>query len=239
MEFNISKCFIMHISLARKNKILNKYTMDGKDLTVTSSTKYLGVTIASDLKWNIHIDNITAKATKVLNFIKRNLKHCPNKIKGKAFLNYVRPQLEFCSTVWDPHTKENIAKIEKVQRRAARFTMNNYARQASVTEMLKELNWPSLQERRMYFNVVMLYRIGHSFVAIPFSILPPLATHSYSTRSHHHNQQFIIPQCRINSYKHSFIPRTVIVWNQLQDSAICSTTTESFKKELSGQTLIP
>jgi hypothetical protein len=38
------------------------------------STKYLGVTIQSDLKCNKHIDNISSTASKHLNFIKRNLK---------------------------------------------------------------------------------------------------------------------------------------------------------------------
>jgi hypothetical protein len=39
-----------------------------------SSTKYLGVTIPSDLKWNKRIDIISSTASKHLNFIKRNLK---------------------------------------------------------------------------------------------------------------------------------------------------------------------
>jgi uncharacterized membrane protein len=90
----------------------------------------------------------------------------------------------------------------------------------------------------MYFNLVMFFRIGHSFVAIPLSILPPIATHSYNTRSHH-NQQFITPQCRINSFKHSFIPHTTTVWNHLPFSAVASTPTEDFKKAITDLPLTP
>ena len=89
MEFNGSKCLVINITLARKHKILHNYTMRGEALTITSSTKYLGVTITSDFKWNTHIDLITDKATRVLNFIRRNLKKCPQKIKEKAYLTYV------------------------------------------------------------------------------------------------------------------------------------------------------
>jgi len=53
MEFNVAKCFILSITLAKKHKIVNNYTMGGETLTITSNTKYLGVTISSDLKWNI------------------------------------------------------------------------------------------------------------------------------------------------------------------------------------------
>jgi hypothetical protein len=38
----------------------------------------------------------------------------------------IRPKLEYCCTVWDPHTNENINSLEKVQRRAARYTCNRH-----------------------------------------------------------------------------------------------------------------
>lgn len=49
---------------------------------------------------------------------------------------YVRPLTEYCSTVWDPHTKNNIVKMEYIQCKAARFVMNDDRRYSSVTGML-------------------------------------------------------------------------------------------------------
>ena len=85
MEFNIAKCFIMNISLATKNKVRHQYSMKGQSLSTTSHTKYLGVEISDDLKWNRHIDMISAKATNILNFVRRNLKNCPQHIRDKAY----------------------------------------------------------------------------------------------------------------------------------------------------------
>jgi hypothetical protein len=61
----------------------------------------------------------------------------------------IRPKVEYSSAVWDPYTKENIDKIERVQRRAARYVYNNYDYSSSVTTMLENLKWQPLEERRM------------------------------------------------------------------------------------------
>ena len=60
----------------------------------------------------------------------------------------VRPVLEYASSVWNPHTLNNINKIEVVQRRAARFCLNEFSHHSSVTSMLSTLNLPPLQQRR-------------------------------------------------------------------------------------------
>ena len=73
MQFHPDKCSVMHIT-TKKNPIHDKYVLHQHTLQTESSTKYLGVTIQSDLKWNKHIDNISSTANTHLNFIKRNLK---------------------------------------------------------------------------------------------------------------------------------------------------------------------
>jgi hypothetical protein len=49
-----------------------------------------------------------------------------------SFGGTVRPNLEYAATVWDPYTKFNINKLEKCQRRAARFVIGDYSRESSV-----------------------------------------------------------------------------------------------------------
>jgi hypothetical protein len=69
----------------------------------------------------------------------------------RSKVNLRRPNLEYAATAWDPYTKFNINKLEKCQRRAARFVIGYYSRESSVTSMLKELKWPTLQQRSLYF----------------------------------------------------------------------------------------
>ena len=73
-----------------------------------------------------------------LNFMFRNFRTAGPKIKEQLYKTYARPALEYSSSVWDPHTQDN-NKLEKVQRRAARFTTNTYTRESSVTTLLQNL----------------------------------------------------------------------------------------------------
>ena len=80
--------------------------------------------------------------------LRRNLKKCSKAAKATAYLALVRPKLEYASAVCDPYEVKYIDKLEMVQRRAARFVQSNYSREASVSAMINDLEWDTLQQRR-------------------------------------------------------------------------------------------
>ena len=80
---------------------------------------------------------------------------------------FVKPTLEYASTTWAPHSKTDIRKLEMVQRRAARFVFNDYQCTSSITEIMEKLDWQTLQQRREYARLTMIYRIIHQLVDIP------------------------------------------------------------------------
>ena len=126
----------------QKVKPLNtKFILHNVELKSASAAKYLGVTIADDLSWSAHIDNTIKKANQTLGFLKINIRVHNKDLKSVAYKTLVRPQLEYASTVWYPHTDKDINKVEAVQRRAARWATRDYKYTSSVTAMLKDLNW--------------------------------------------------------------------------------------------------
>ena len=147
MTFNSSKCFVMHMS-HKKNPWLTTYIMQDVPLQSSITQKYLGVEETSNLDWNIHINTITTKANKTLGLLRRHLGCCSPATKETAYKALVRPQMEYCSAVWDQFEKGDTETLEKVQRRAARFVKGDYRQQSSVTQMIKDHGWQSLQERR-------------------------------------------------------------------------------------------
>ena len=140
-------------------------------------------------------------------------------------MTLVRPQLEYASTIWDPWTQRNIKKVEAVQRRAARFVTGDYRRTSSATSMLKHLEWPELATRRQQAKVVMIYRIVHQLVAIPSAqYLHPAGVHTRGSPS-----RFLVPYASINSYKNSFFPSSIRLWNSLPAAQTEAQSLEAFK----------
>ena len=78
----------------------------------------------------------------------------------------VRSKVENAASVWDPHTKEQISSIEKIQRRAARVVSNDHRKTSSVSKMLKELDWPTLENRRKAARLTTLYKIRKGAVKV-------------------------------------------------------------------------
>ena len=116
MEFHPEKCEVINIT-RKRNIIRHPYTqsLHGHQLKHVDQTKYLGVTITGDFRWNKHTDNISAKANNTLNFLRRNINVRDHSIKDKAYKALVRPILEYSSSVWDPHSDVLSARLEKIQ----------------------------------------------------------------------------------------------------------------------------
>ena len=113
------------------------------------------------MKWSSHISKITIKASCTLGFLRRNLHQCPQECKQLAYLAMVRSTLEYGCLIWDPYTNKNIDKLERIQKRAARFIKDDYKSRESgcVTNMLKDLELKPLQERRKHIRLTMFYRL--------------------------------------------------------------------------------
>ena len=117
-----------------------------------------------------------------MGFLKRNIRSAPQAAKDTAYKTFVRPTVEYAATTWAPSTDTNTNKIEMVQQRAARFVTNDYGGKSSVTEMIADLGWDTLQKRRDLARLSMMYRIVHNLADIP--VEPYLTLSTSMTKGH-------------------------------------------------------
>ena len=229
MEFHPEKCNVISIS-RKRDPILQNYTLHGHLLEHVTSAKYLGITINSNLNWDEHINNTTTKANKTLGFLRRNLKISSKNVKEKAYNSLVRPLVEYASTVWDPYTKAKIHQLEMVQRRGARFVTGRHSCTSSVSEMLDELGWQSLEARRRTARLTMFYKIRNNLVA---ASNPDLKQPTRFTRNMHCHSY--IPLSATKNYrKFSFYPRTTLDWNKLPENITSAPSLQNFSLLLSN-----
>ena len=186
MEFNPSKCQVVHVA-GSKRPVKRDFILHGQVLESVTCAKYLGVDISGSLTWNSHIDRITGSANRTLGFVRRNIKTRMSKVRETAYNTLVRPQLEYASAVWDPHNKNRISQIEQVERRAARWTVSNFDRKASVTEIVQDLGWRTLDQRRADARLCFFFKILHGLVAVP---LPDYIQHSTRISRYCHSMTF-------------------------------------------------
>ena len=139
-------------------------------------------------------------------------------MKEAAYKSLVRPILEYGSTVWDPHYNGLNDELENVQKRAARFVTRNYSYETgSMTGILEELKWETLQKRRKDNRLILLYKGLKGKARIPTDDIPK------NRRCRNQDSLvFQIPSASIDAYKKSFFPQSIRDWNVLPDSLISS-----------------
>jgi len=227
MTFNVNKCEILQISL--NHSIMHySYLLYDQPLKLVNEARYLGIMIDSKLNFNTQVHLVCKKANNALSFLKRNLYSCQREVKAEAYQIYVRPILEYATCAWAPHTQSNIDKLEAVQRRAARFVTGDFRLTSSVTQMLTNLKWDSLNHRRNVSKLQMMYKIIHEIVDLT---LPDYITlNRRVTRGHEY--KLTIPTMRIDPYRFSFFPSTIQLWNNLQPVTVCSRSITEFNNLL-------
>ena len=207
LKFNKANCNIMRATHARQKKIVFGYELDGVLLKDTDSTSYLGVELSADMKWNSHVKKVTAKRNTMLGILRRSLKNCPKNLKDLAYKYILTPKLEYTCSIWSSYMAGNIKTLEGVQRRSAHFVCNKFSYHESITSMLKELDWPSLQQRRAEKRMALFHRVVNETVDVDASAL--------LTKSRRSSRKLIRVQYKTHSskkdcYKYSFVPKSII-----------------------------
>ena len=120
-------------------------------------------------------------------------------------------------------------KLEMVQRRAARYVLNCFNYLSSVDEMLQELQWNTLEERRKKDRLVMHYKIHNDQTGIDTGKYPkPLGRVS----RHVNNQAYEVPFAFADYYKFSYFPRTINEWNVLPSETVNASSLTAFTNYL-------
>ena len=216
MEFNPQKCEHLKFSRKRQRGLVNTFTLHQTTMDKTDAVKYLGVKLEKSLRWNQNISLIIGKASCKLGYIRRTIPPNLSHLRDRAYRQLLRPTMEYSCSVWDSNlTTTQKSSLEAIQRRAARMVHNikRTDHTTSTTQLIKDLEWDTLENRRVSRRLGLFRAMHFDEVATNISdfIKPHCPTIGYSRRHHH---QYMIPHCNTKS-RNSFMISTAKLWNGL------------------------
>ena len=157
--------------------------------------------------------------------IRRSFVFLDEDIFKRLFKAFVRPHLEYCHAVWNPHKQKHIDALENVQRRATRFVPS--LKGLSYVDRLKRLNLPTLVYRRARGDMIETYKIFNKY---DLNVVPQLQCRTSNTRGHVH--KLFKLRANRNTRKNFFTLRICNLWNSLPSHVIESKDVLQFENRL-------
>ena len=215
LKLNPAKCKTMTFTL-RTSPVIFPYLLDGHVLERCSQMRDLGVILDSRLTFAHHVDEVVAKANRMLGLLIRSMQTVPC-MRGDKFLYrpvlaayyaHVRSIIEYGSVLWSGAAVSHLARLERLQHR---FLMWMAARTQErcppmdYCSLLKHFKCPSIKARFNYIDVnfmrsVFSGRLDCEHIVSLFSLSVPI-------RRSRHTGLFNVPPGRVNALQWYLLKR--------------------------------
>jgi hypothetical protein len=224
LKLSIEKCAVLHLGC---NNPKNSYYIGNNVINACETYRDLGIIVDDKLNFHYHCNSIIDKAYQRMNLIFRTFKTKHPDILKWAYCVYVRPLLEYGSSVWSPYLKGDIDNIEKVQayftRRALGYNIFDVNR-PSYLNRLQMMSLPSLELRRLQNDLCFFYKIVNGTVRTNIAKFIEFPPNNNYIRGRH-RFYFRIKNCD-GSYRNAttsicnnyFLNRIVNIWNNLPNN---------------------
>lgn len=227
MEFNIKKCKVMHIG--RRNQSFN-YTINGIELSKVEKERDIGVCVHSNLKPSQHIQESVGRARAVLGQITRCFHFRDKVVFLRLYKQFVRPHLEFSSSVWSPWSILDIQSLENVQRKAIGMISGLTSR--TYEDRLTELNLWTLEQRRKMFDMVQVHKIVNKIGNVECGLKFVQNRENNLTRTRAEPLNLVKSRCNLEIRRNFFCERVVEGWNLIPSDIKHTADVKKFKQKL-------
>ncbi|MCG7877652.1 MAG: reverse transcriptase family protein [Candidatus Thiodiazotropha endolucinida] len=204
--------------------------IDDVQINQVSSQKLLGLYIDETISWNPHIDHLCSVITSKISLLKQLSSYVPTNIQKMFYQSYILPIIDYGSLSWGSTSNNNIDRINKLQKRAARIILKADFTTPSA-EMFEQLGWMSVASRINYNKAVFTYKALNNLTPSYISDLlkPTTQTHNRKLRSSD-NGSLTLPRASTALYSGSFSWSATKLWNTLPTSVRLSSSLNIFKK---------
>jgi hypothetical protein len=206
--------------------------LNNQIITRVYETKFLGVMIQANLKWNSHVSLLVNKMSKtigIMNKVKYILGTTHLKI---IYQSLIEPYINYCCIVWGGISKTSLLDtLHKIQKKALRIATYSPYRSHS-RPLFYKLGYLNIYDICLTQILVFVYRSTNSLLPMKYNNYFTCTNriHSHMTRSSE-SKLYIVSahkSCRLNTLR----IRGPRLWNALNESLRETTPLTKFKKEL-------
>lgn len=234
LSLNPNKCvaifFGSKLNLTIKNDI--KFKISNAVIPTEDSSKYLGITLDSHLKFQSHVKTICQKTYCNIKLLYSNRRILNVNIRKQLCETLVLSHINYCNFIyWHCLDVVHKSRLQKIQNTCCRFVFN-LRKFDSVSQKIKILNWLNISNRIKLQQMVFVHKIIISSTPqyLKEKLIHRNQLHSINIR---HKHSFSIPKFKTASFKKSFTYTSISNYNLLPSSwKHCNINT--FKKRVRG-----
>lgn len=215
--------------------MLQKYnqvhiTVNNARIQQVQSTKYLGMILDPNLKWNLHIDHMSNRISKLVRMLSR-LRHTLNISNMKIVYNaIILPIFDYGDVLYGSGAAKYTDSLQKLQNRAFRILLGlSPYEHVSIKELHSRLGYKSLEFRRFCHLNTMVYKAINELAPPYLKSSFHFCQYNYLLRS---NGKLALPRPRTDYLKRSFSYRGAMQFNNLPPELKLSTSVASFSNRL-------
>ena len=206
---------------------------DNLPITEVNNHTYLGLKFSYNLKWNDHIEDISVKATKRLNMMLPLKYKISRKTLEIMYKTLVQPVMEYAIVVWGGTFDTTLSKLEEINVSALRL-ISGATSNSNISNLYKETALNSFYQRRDIAMLKMFYKIKHNLAPDYLAELLPPERYQVTQYSLRNNNTIEPPFARLETFKRSFIPYSIRLWNAAPDEIKNADSFNNLKKALTN-----
>ena len=193
--------------------------MAGSQLEVVCAKKDLGVYTTDNLTWNKQVNAQCAKASRLLEYVRRKTRLVKNITIRRSVLTLVEFHLGYATQVWTLQSIDLIRKLEHVQRRNTKYILDlPFTCDQTYGERLMNLNLLPISYWHEFLDMIFFFKVVTGTFRVSPSVLPQvLVTRTTRSNSNCNVTHFISRKCNTVTFQRSFFNRTTRIWNTLAD----------------------
>ena len=130
------------------NRELSLY-IDDNCIEKVTKQKLLGVFMDENLSWTPHIDHLCSLISTKISLLKQLAEYVPQNVQKLFYQSYILPLFDYGCNTWGTTSSQNIERLSKLQKQAARIILQCEFRTPSAT-MFQELGWLNISKRLIY-----------------------------------------------------------------------------------------